>query len=208
MSIQKPSIKFSVLKQSWETSGYPGLVNEFVGPTIKMSNFRGALFQDNTSIPESGSISINSHFVDKTFGSPSEPDPEPEPEPGGSANVRVSLTDSFGDGWDDDGDGDVNTNNRLIIKDSGGNTVFNNTNTDVDGITEEPETITFDITLSAGEYDVEVTLAPGQEEFGEFAPDKSYSITLISDSSVLDSHDFSLEGAVPLEGSHISSINI
>ena len=79
MSIQKPNIKFSDLKSAWELSGKPGVVNDFIGSTIKMSNFRGALFQNNTSIPESGSISINLHFVGNTFGLP--PGPEPEPEP-------------------------------------------------------------------------------------------------------------------------------
>ena len=80
MSIQKPNIKFTDLRSAWESSGKPGVVNDFIDSAIKMSNFRGALFQNNTSIPESGSISINSHFYTKTFGLPSEPEPAPEPE--------------------------------------------------------------------------------------------------------------------------------
>ena len=71
-----------------------------------------------------------------------------------------------------------------------------------------PETKTYDITLSAGDYDVEVSLASEQESFGEFASDMSYSITLISDSSVLDSYDFGIEGNVPESGNYTSGFSV
>ena len=189
------NIKFSDLRSSYisnESSGGNNGLNDEEG-VLSLSFFRGVAFASGDPIPESGAISIGTDFSGKTFA---------------SANVRVSLTDSFGDGWDDDGDGgEVTTNNFLIIKDSGNNEVFNNTNTDVDGLTEESETLTFDITLSAGDYSVEVSLASGQSSFGEYASDMSYSITLISNSSVLDSYDFGSEG-VPESGNYTSSFTV
>ena len=202
------NIKFSDLRLSYinneGSGGNEGLNNE--EGVLNLSFFRNATFTSGDPIPESGAISIGTDFCEKTFGE------EGGGGGGGSENVRVSLTDSFGDGWDDDGDGgdggEGTTNNFLIIRDSGNNVVFNNTNTDVDGLTEESETITFDITLSAGEYSVEVSLASGQSSFGEFASDKSYSITLISNSSVLDSYDFGVEGNIPESGNYTSSFTI
>ena len=194
-STETGNIKFSDLRSSYlsnESSGGNNGLNDQEG-VLSLSFFRGVAFTSGDPIPESGAISIGTDFSGKTFA---------------PANVRVSLTDSFGDGWDDDGDGgEGTTNNFLIIRDISNNEVFNNTNTDVDGLTEEPETITFDITLSAGEYSVEVSLASGQSSFGDYASDMSYSITLISDSSVLDSYDFGSEG-VPESGNYTSSFSV
>ena len=191
------NIKFSDLRSSYisnESSGGNNGLNDEEG-ILSLSFFRGVAFTSGDPIPESGAISIGTDFSGKTFA---------------PVNVRISLTDSYGDGWDDDADGGGvggTTNNFLIIKDSGNNEVFNNTNTDVDGLTDESETLTFDITLSAGDYSVEVSLASGQSSFGEYAFDMSYSITLISDSSVLDSYDFGSEG-VPESGNYTSSFTV
>ena len=38
---------------------------------ISLSSFRNKTFDDSTSVPSSGAISINSHFKGKTWGSPS-----------------------------------------------------------------------------------------------------------------------------------------
>ena len=202
------NIKFSDLRLAYnngEGGGGDG-GNTLSATNIGLSLFRNATFTSGDPVPGEGAISIETDFCGKTFA-PEEG--EGEPEPGGSANVRVSLTDSYGDGWDDDGDGgEGTTNNFLIIRDSGNNVVFNNTNTDEDEKEEESETKTFDITLSAGEYEVEVSLASGQSSFGEFASDMSYSISLISNSSVLDSYDFGLEGNIPLEGNYTSSFTV
>ena len=203
------NIRFSDLRLSYLSNGSSGGnegLNNKEG-VLNLSFFRGVSFTSGDPVPGEGAISIGTDFCGKTFA-PAEGGGEGEPEPGGSANVRVSLIDSFGDGWDDDGDGDETTHNRLIITDSGGSEVFNNTNTDDDELTEQSETHTFDITLSPGNYSVEVTLAPGQESFGDFAFDMSYSITLISDNSVLDSYDFSIEENVPESGSHSSGFSI
>tara|TARA_Y100000389_G_scaffold150436_1_gene150007 strand:- start:148 stop:792 length:645 start_codon:yes stop_codon:yes gene_type:complete len=196
------NIKFSDLRLSYinneGSGGDEGLNNE--EGVLNLSLFRNATFTSGDPIPGEGAISIGTDFCGKTFGA--------EGGGGGSANIRVTLTDSFGDGWDDDGDGgEGTTNNFLIVRDSGSNVVFNNTNTDDDGLTEQSETKTFDITLSAGEYTVEVSLASGQSSFGEFASDMSYSITLISNSSVLDSYDFGSEG-VPESGNYTSSFTV
>jgi hypothetical protein len=197
-STETGNIKFSDLRSSYlsnESSGGNNQLND-EGGVLSLSFFRGVAFTSGDPIPESGAISIGTDFSGKTFA---------------SANVRISLSDSFGDGWDDDGDGGGiggTTNNFLIITDSSSNEeVFNNTNTDVDGLTAEPETIIYDITLPTGNYNVEVSLASGQSSFGEFAFDMSYSITLISDSSVLDSYDFGSEG-VPESGNYTSSFSI
>jgi len=199
------NIRFSDLRLSYinnEGSGADGdeTLNNEEG-VLNLSLFRNATFTSGDPIPGEGAISIGTDFCGKTFGAEGGGG-------GGSANVRVTLTDSFGDGWDDDADGgEVTTNNFLIITDSGGSEVFNNTNTDDDGITEQSETQTFDITLSAGNYDVEVSLASGQSSFGEYASDMSYSISLISDNSVLDSYDFGSEG-VPESGNYTSTFSV
>jgi len=210
-STEVGDIKFSDLQLSYinnEGGGADGdeTLNDEEG-VLNLSLFRNATFTSGDPVPGTGAISIGTDFCGKTFGAE---EGEGEPEPGGSAYVRVSLTDSYGDGWDDDGDGGWGTtNNFLIIRDSGNNVVFDPmTNTDEDEKVEESETKTFDITLSAGEYEVEVSLASGQSWFGVFASDMSYSITLISNSSVLDSYDFGLEGNIPLEGNYTSIFTV
>jgi hypothetical protein len=72
-NIGDTNIKFSVLRQRWSESSFlksdgtngtdPGLTN------ISLSEFRGALFTDGESVPNSGQISINTHFKNNIFGS-------------------------------------------------------------------------------------------------------------------------------------------
>tara|TARA_B100002019_G_scaffold215743_1_gene188339 strand:+ start:1877 stop:3853 length:1977 start_codon:yes stop_codon:yes gene_type:complete len=72
-NIGDTNIKFSVLRQRWSESSFlkadgtngtdPGLTN------ISLSEFRGALFTDGESVPDNGSISINTHFKNNIFGS-------------------------------------------------------------------------------------------------------------------------------------------
>ena len=62
------SISFSGMRTAWGTVNYnggsdPGSTN------ISLSGFRGAQFTNSTSIPSSGSISINTNFKGKTFKS-------------------------------------------------------------------------------------------------------------------------------------------
>tara|TARA_Y100001980_G_C14554844_1_gene342210 strand:+ start:315 stop:2327 length:2013 start_codon:yes stop_codon:yes gene_type:complete len=64
--IPSTNISFSDLSTKWGnkkyTGGtYPGIVN------ISLSEFRGAEFGDDTSVPSSGAISINTHFRNKRF---------------------------------------------------------------------------------------------------------------------------------------------
>jgi hypothetical protein len=64
------SISFSGMRTAWGVAGYlggsdPGSTN------ISLSEFRGSQFTDGTSVPSSGSISIDTDFKDKTFGSSS-----------------------------------------------------------------------------------------------------------------------------------------
>ena len=63
------NLKFSDLRDSWSVGvpkfiggSDPGLTN------IRLSNFRGARFRDDTEIPNTGSISVKTHFQSKTFG--------------------------------------------------------------------------------------------------------------------------------------------
>lgn len=72
-NISDTNIKFSVLRQRWSESSFlksdgtngtdPGSTN------ISLSEFRGALFTDGESVPNSGQISINTHFKNNIFGS-------------------------------------------------------------------------------------------------------------------------------------------
>jgi hypothetical protein len=72
-NIADTNIKFSVLRQRWSESGFlkvdgtngtdPGSTN------ISLSEFRGALFTDGENVPNSGQISINTHFKNNVFGS-------------------------------------------------------------------------------------------------------------------------------------------
>lgn len=64
MSVGTTYIKFSDLKTKYNSNGGS------IGSSIILSNFRGASFSDGTSVPASGSISINSRFKGKTFASP------------------------------------------------------------------------------------------------------------------------------------------
>ena len=64
------SISFSGMRTAWGTVSYnggsdPGSTN------ISLSEFRGAQFTNSTSVPSSGSISINTNFKGKTFKSAS-----------------------------------------------------------------------------------------------------------------------------------------
>ena len=65
-NINSTNISFSDLKDAWENAEYYGGSNP--GTDISLSEFRGAIFTDGTSIPSSGEISI-SDFKGKTFDS-------------------------------------------------------------------------------------------------------------------------------------------
>lgn len=62
MAVGTSNIKFSDLKTKYNSNGGS------IGYSISLSNFRGAGFTNGTTVPSSGSISINSHFKGKTFG--------------------------------------------------------------------------------------------------------------------------------------------
>ena len=67
------NISFLDLRNNWNSASFaggsdPGTTN------IKLSEFRNATFTDGSSVPSSGSISINSDFKGKTFGSSSTPE--------------------------------------------------------------------------------------------------------------------------------------
>ena len=64
------SISFSDMATAWGTVSYSGLSNPAPdGTNISLSEFRGALFTNGTSVPASGSISIGTNFKGKTFKS-------------------------------------------------------------------------------------------------------------------------------------------
>jgi hypothetical protein len=72
-NIGDQNISFSLLRTRWSESSFlkadgtngtdPGSTN------ISLSEFRGALFTDGESVPNSGQISINTHFKNNIFGS-------------------------------------------------------------------------------------------------------------------------------------------
>jgi hypothetical protein len=68
-AVGSSNISFSGLRTAWGSASYaggsdPGATN------ISISEFRGATFTDSTTVPTgSASISIGSHFRNKTFGS-------------------------------------------------------------------------------------------------------------------------------------------
>ena len=66
-SIGTSNISFSAIVNAYNN------VNTTDLPTtnISLSSFRNKTFDDSTSVPSSGAISINSHFKGKTWGSPS-----------------------------------------------------------------------------------------------------------------------------------------
>ena len=63
------NITFSGLRTKWGNRGYNGGSDPGSGSNsnISISEFRGAGFSDNSSIPSSGAISINTHFKGKSF---------------------------------------------------------------------------------------------------------------------------------------------
>ena len=66
------NISLNSLRTAWGNAGYAG--GSDPGSTnISLSEFRGATFTDETSVPSSGEISINDDFKGKTFGSSGPP---------------------------------------------------------------------------------------------------------------------------------------
>ena len=64
------NISLNSLRTAWGNAGYAG--GSDPGSTnISLSEFRGATFTDETSVPSSGEISINDDFKGKTFGTSS-----------------------------------------------------------------------------------------------------------------------------------------
>ena len=66
-TVSTSNISFLGLRNNWNSASFvggsdPGTTN------IKLSEFRNATFTDGSSVPSSGSISINSDFKGKTFG--------------------------------------------------------------------------------------------------------------------------------------------
>ena len=67
------NISFSGMRTAWGTVTYNGGSDpgNSDGTNISLSGFRGAQFTNSTSIPSSGSISIDTNFKGKTFKSAS-----------------------------------------------------------------------------------------------------------------------------------------
>ena len=65
-AVNNVNIKFSDLRTKRGNESFTG--GTVLGSNnISLSEFRGTKFKDNSVVPESGSISINTHFKDKTF---------------------------------------------------------------------------------------------------------------------------------------------
>ena len=71
--IPTSSISFSGMRTAWGAVSYNGGSDpgNSDGTNISLSGFGGAQFTDDTSVPSSGSISINTYFKGKTFKSAS-----------------------------------------------------------------------------------------------------------------------------------------
>lgn len=77
-SVGSSNISFTSLRTAYNAGGENDAIGEtpldsgYTGP-IKLANFRGASFTDDSSVPTSGSISVNDDFAGKTFGSSNPP---------------------------------------------------------------------------------------------------------------------------------------
>ena len=67
-SVGSSNISFSGLRTSWGSVSFVG-GSDPGSSNISLSEFRNATFTDGSSVPNSGEISINDDFKDKTFGS-------------------------------------------------------------------------------------------------------------------------------------------
>lgn len=70
-SVGSSNITFSGLRTAYNTGGEDDATGDanLQSGSIKLADFRGAGFTDDSSVPTTGSISVNDNFAGKTFGS-------------------------------------------------------------------------------------------------------------------------------------------